>query len=411
MRPRESAPTRREGSRENLLRAIAAPSLLLLALGALCSAARAQPREALPSADRLDFWSPTEQEFGYRSMERIFPTHVIHRGEAVAPLPYDPAGEMPVSFEFDHRRYSLDDFMRTDRAAGVLIVQDGKILAERYGLGRKPEDRWTSFSIAKSVTSTLVGAAIQDGYIASVRDPVTKYLPQLTGSAYDGVTIEELMTMASGIQWNEHYDDPESDFNKYATDLSPDLLKALARRPRAQPPGQKFAYSTFDATVTGAIVMAATGKPLSQYLSEKIWAPFGMEQDGIWMTSQSGQDIGGICFSATLKDYARFAMFMLDDGVIRGKRVLPKGWVAQATRPHLTTSFAPFGYGYFWWTRPAGVYQGIGIFGQALYVDPSRRLIIVVQSAWSNADDRQNYDLESALFDGVTRLVDARRGH
>jgi len=396
--------------RANGLRELGAP-LLLISLGVLCGGAAAQPSAPLPSADNLGFWSPTEQEFGYRSMERIFPTHAIHRGETVAPLPYDPAGEMPVGFEFEHRHFSLNDFMAIDRASGVLIVQDGKVLAERYGLGRKPEDRWTSFSIAKSVTSTLVGAAIQDGFIKSVRDPVTKYLPQLKGSAYDGVTIEELLTMSSGIQWNEHYDEPNSDFNQYATELSPEFLKSMASRARAQTPGEKFAYSTWDATLTGAIVMAATGKPLSQYLSEKIWAPFGMEQDAIWMSSHSGQDIGGICFSATLRDYARFAMFMLTDGVIAGKRVLPAGWVAEATRQHLATSFAPFGYGYYWWTRPAGVYQGIGIFGQSLYVDPSRRLIIVVQSAWGTAGDLHNYALENAFFDGVTHLIDARQRH
>jgi len=199
-----------------VLHTVAAPSLLVV-LSVLSSGAGAQPPAALPNPDNLGFWSPTEQEFGYRTMERIFPTHVIHRGDSVAPLPYDPAGEMPVIVDFEHRHYSLNDFMSIDRASGVLIVQDGKVLAERYGLGRRPEDRWTSFSIAKSVTSTLVGAAIQDGYIASVHDAVTKYLPQLKGSAYDGVTIEELLTMASGIQWDEHYDDPNSDFNKYAT--------------------------------------------------------------------------------------------------------------------------------------------------------------------------------------------------
>jgi CubicO group peptidase (beta-lactamase class C family) len=396
-------------TRARSVRSLARIGWMLLA----CAAgpwALAQP-PALPSPANFGFWSPTEEEFGFRSMERIFPTHVIHRGESVAPLPYDPAGAMRINFEYQHRRYSVDDFMKINRSSAVLVVQDGKILLERYALGRRPEDRWTSFSIAKSVTSTLVGAAIQDGYIHSVQDPVTQYLPQLKGPAFNGVTIEDMLLMSSGVKWNEHYDDPDSDFNKYATDMGDRFLKLMASRPRVATPGEKFAYSTADASIVGAVVMAATGKSLADYLSEKIWAPFGMEQDGVWMTSASGKETGGICFSATTRDYARFGMFMLADGVINGKRVLPAGWVADATRSHIATTFAPFGYGYYWWTREHGVYQGIGIFGQSLYIDPSRRLVIVVQSAWSTAGNTDNYALESAFFEGVTQLLDARAVH
>ena len=382
---------------------------VLPAVAALCTELAAQAHNAVPTGDNFGFWSPTEQELAYRSMERIFPTHPIRRGVRLDRLPYESDGELPVSFEFEHRPYGITDFMSLERASGVLVVQDGKILLERYGLGRRPKDRWASFSIANSVLSTLVGAAIQDGYIASVHDPVTKYLPSLKGRALNGVTIEQLLTMSSGLQWNEGYDNPNSDFNRYATDLSDEFLQLMADRRHTSPPGKKFAYSTADANLVGAVVMAATRKPLSQYLSEKVWGPSGMEQDGVWITSRDGQDLGSIGFSATLRDTARLGLFMLSDGVIHGRRVLPAGWMAEATQEHIVSSLRPFGYGYFWWTRGAGAYEAIGIFGQALYIDPPRHLVIVVQSAWSNAGDAHNYALQTAFFEGVTRSVDARR--
>jgi CubicO group peptidase (beta-lactamase class C family) len=382
---------------------------LVMAASAMFNPTNAQTNNSLPAPERLSFWSPAEQEYGYRSMERIFPTNVIRRGSAVAALPVDPAGEMRVQLELLNRRYTIDDFVSLSRSSGVLVVQDGKVLAERYALGRKPQDRWTSFSVAKSVTSTLVGAAIQDGFIGSVDEQVTKYLPQMKGSAYDGVTIKHLLTMTSGVKWRADYDDPESDFNKYGTDMGAAFLEAMGKMPRVHAPGEKFGYSTAQSNMLGAVVIAATGRSLSDYLSEKIWAPFGMEQDGFWMTSKTGEETGGICFSATLKDYARFGMFILADGVVNGKRVLPEGWIAEATRPHSQNVVGTMGYGYQWWTHPNGAFKGIGIMGQYLHIDPSRGLIIVIQSAWRRYSEQADRDLVDAFIEAVTKSVDARR--
>ena len=166
-----------------------------LLVGSALAASAAIARDAvveLPLAERLGFWSPSEQESGYRAMETVFPTNVIKAGGPVRALPVAPQ-EMKIDFTYEHRPYTIEDFVKTHRVAGVLVFKDGQIVAERYGLGRKPADRWTSFSIAKSVTSTLVGAALRDGKIKNLDDPLTRYVPELKGGVYDGVTLRQAL--------------------------------------------------------------------------------------------------------------------------------------------------------------------------------------------------------------------------
>ncbi len=358
-------------------------------------AARSPSASTLPGATNFTFWSPTQQEIGYRSMEKIFPTNRIARGAKISPL--QKAGqEVAVDFTFNDRPYTVDDFMKINRVSGVMIVRNGKILLERYGLGREPDDRWTSFSIAKSVTSTLIGAAIKDGKIKSIDDPLTAYLPDLKGGAYDGVSIRQALTMTSGVKWDENYDDPNSDFSRHATEMGPDFIRLMAKLPRDGTPGTKYKYSTGESNILGAVVLAATGKTMSAYLSEKIWVPYGMEQDAVWMTSPTGEETGGICFSATLRDYARFGMFFMEGGVVNGEVILPEGWIADATRRHSGTD--ELEYGYQWWVHTKDrAYEGIGIMGQSLYIHPDSKTIVVIQSAWPQAGSKALYDLQIAF--------------
>lgn len=333
-----------------------------------------------PGASVL-FWSQEQRDRDFRRMETIFPGHVVRARGPVRALPKGAALKIDPAV--------VDTYMKTWNTAGLIVLRDGKIVLEKYGLGFDAKGRWTSFSVAKSFTSTLVGAAIKDGAIKSLTDPVTQYIPELAGSGYDGVTVQQLLTMTSGVKWNEDYTDPNSDVAKMLSvqaapgeDLTVAYMKTL---PRESAPGTKWVYKTGETNLIGVLVHRATGRVLSNYLSEKVFGPAGMEQDGFWMTDQNGQEISGCCLSISLRDYARMGQFAMEGG----KNAVPAGWFADATREHAATGGAPgFGYGYQWWTYPGGLWGGQGIFGQSITVDPAKKTVVVILSSWPKATGR-----------------------
>ncbi|MGA0600094.1 serine hydrolase domain-containing protein [Caulobacter sp. KR2-114] len=328
-------------------------------------------------------WTPEQQAWGYRNMEKIGPVAPVKRGEHVFPLPV-AAHPIDPAIRYKGKTYTAESYMAAFRVSGLLVIKDGQIVLERYGLGRRPDERWTSFSVAKSVTSTLIGAAIRDGYIKSLDEPVTTYIPELKGSAYEGVTVRQLITMTSGVKWNEDYTDLNSDVAKVGLSvLEPGVnpvVSYMRKLPREAAPGTKFVYKTGETDLAGILLSNAVHKPMAQYLSEKIWAPFGMEQDAIWVEDIAGHERGGCCMSMTLRDYGRIGLFMLGGGVAGGQPVLPDGWVADATRPHVKDP----PYGYFWWLTP-GAYEAEGIFGQSISVFPAEHLVVVQNAAWPAA--------------------------
>ncbi|MFO0437812.1 MAG: serine hydrolase domain-containing protein, partial [Phenylobacterium sp.] len=329
-------------------------------------------------------------------------------GNRVHALPL-ASGRIDPPFTHAGRTWTVDQYMEAYRVSGLLVLQDGQVLLERYGLGRGPKDRWTSFSVAKSVTAILVGAAIQDGYIKSLQTPVTDILPELKGSAYDGVSVRHLLMMSSGVRWNEDYSDPNSDVAKGPSegvtlaqgqpDLNP-VVAYMRTLPRAHAPGTVFNYNTGETDLVGILLARAVGKGLAEYASEKIWKPYGMEAEGLWVTDPGGLERGGCCMSMTLRDYGRIGQFVLDDGVIDGRPVLPPGWAREATSKQIENSQA--GYGYFWWMQPNGAYQATGIFGQSITTFRQDRIIIVVNSAWPRSGGPD-------LRDGRTALINALR--
>jgi CubicO group peptidase (beta-lactamase class C family) len=286
----------------------------------------------------------------------------------------------------------VDAYMAGQRSAALLVLHDGKLRLERYGLGFDGSGRWTSFSVAKSITSTLVGAAIRDGYIRSMDDKLTDYIPQMKGSAYDEVSIRQLLTMTSGVRWTEDYADPNSDvarFNNHKPEEGVDALVSYLRKlPREAPPGTRWNYSTGETNLVGILVSQATKKPLATYLSEKIWVPAGMEQQATWLLSRTGQEISGCCLQAAPRDFARFGQFILDGARVNGQPSCrtagwPKPPPAHRHRP------AGRGYGYQWWTYDDGSFRARGIFGQGIFIDPKRKLVIVSNANWAGgARDR-----------------------
>jgi CubicO group peptidase (beta-lactamase class C family) len=383
----------------HLIRNIGNTALLVSSLilsGPMADAQRgdtaAKPIEVLPRPERLLLWSPQEKPVGFRNMEKISPVHEVERGPSVFPLSY-ASRELMVSYSRNGQRLDTTTFMEENDVAGLIVIKNGLILTERYALGFDEKSLWTSFSVAKSITSTLLGAAIADGHIKSVDDPVTRYLPTLKGSAYDHVSIRQVLNMTSGVKWNEDYSDPDSDVNKChrATDrsLGSPLLTYLAKLPQEAPPGTKFVYKTAETDLAGEIVIAATGKPLGEYLSEKIWAKFGMERNAYWMIRDE-KELGGCCLSMTLRDYARFGLFFLNGGVINGRQILPASWTEDAlkatnvSRDAIARNGGHGGYGYQWWIESDGpqTYAARGIFGQSIHFNPAENLIIVTLSAW-----------------------------
>ena len=344
----------------------------------------------MPTNKDVLFWSIPQRDAAFRTMDRVplvVKSRIISTGKNVYPLPKGA----PLDVGID-----VEAYMKDQRTAGLVIIQDGKIRLEKYGLDFSGDGRWTSFSVAKSFTSTLVGAAIRDGYIKSIDDKVSDYIPDLKGSVYDDVTIRQLLTMTSGVKWNEDYADPKSDvalFNAHKAEPGVDVTVSYMRKlKREVPPGTKWVYKTGETNLIGVLVSSATKKNLSDYLSEKIWRPFGMEQNASWLLGPTGHEISGCCMQASTRDFARFGLFMLGGGMAEGKAVLPDGWIAAATTKHADTSQAEFGYGYQWWTMNDGSYTARGIFGQGIFIDPRRKLIIASNSNWPHATDGQGGD-------------------
>jgi CubicO group peptidase (beta-lactamase class C family) len=359
----------------------------------------------LPTNRDVLFWSEPQRDAAFRALDRLpmlAKSRAVPAGGAPLPLPPGPPLKLPLD---------VDAYMTSQHNAALLVVHDGKLRLERYGLGFDGSGRWTSFSVAKSITSTLVGAAIRDGYIKSMDDKVSDYIPEMKGSAYDDVSIRQLLTMTSGVRWNENYADPASDvaqFNKHRPEEGVDALVSYMRRlPRESPPGTRWNYSTGETNLLGVLLSTATKKPLATYLSEKIWVPAGMEQQATWILNRTGNEISGCCIQAAPRDFARFGLFILGGARIHGQSVVPDGWLADATTERTGIGRPGRGYGFLWWTYTDGAFGARGIFGQGIFVDPKRKLVIASNADWvGGATDRVASAAREDFYRAVQKAVD-----
>lgn len=341
----------------------------------------------------------------FRNWRTLYPARQIRAGDSVQELAYEPVDFSGLSYRVDGQSYSLADYKLINDVAGLLVIKDDVIRYEDYGLGNNEDSLWVSFSMSKSVTSMLLGAAVKDGYITSLDDKVSDYLPLLRDSAYDNTTIRNVLHMASGVAWNEDYVDPQSDVLSYPAMDVPAMLKFLGSKPRVAAPGEVFNYNTGETDLVGALVRAAIGNNLSDYLQYKIWQPFGMESDAWWATHGPAGERGGCCLNATLRDYGRIGLFALHNGVLPdGTEVLPTGWMAEST----TASPAFEGYGYLWWLPGDGSYDARGIYGQGIHINPQTNLVIVVLSAWEHAaaTGTESQAHRVALYQAIDEALD-----
>ena len=359
----------------------------------------------LPTNRDVLFWSPDQRDAAFRALDRLpflAKAHVVAAGKAPRPLPAGAPLKLPLD---------VDAYLAGQRAAGLIVVQDGRVRLERYGLGFDANGRWTSFSVAKSMTSTLVGAALRDGAIRSLDDKVSDYLSEMKGSAYDDVSIRQLLTMTSGVHWNEDYTDPNSDVARFNNHKPEDGVDAnvsyLRKLPRAAPAGTRWNYSTGETNLVGVLLARAIKKPLATYLSEKLWVPAGMEQQATWLLSRTGTEISGCCVQAATRDYARLGVFILGGARVDGKSVVADGWLAEATTKRADIGMLGRGYGYQWWTYDDGTFAARGIFGQGIFIDPKRKLVIVSNADWAGgARDPVAGPAREAFYRAVQKSID-----
>jgi CubicO group peptidase (beta-lactamase class C family) len=359
----------------------------------------------VPTNRDLLFWTQHQRDAAFRALDRI---PLLAKASVVPasapPLPLPP-GE-PLRLKSD-----VEEYLVGQRSAALLVVHEGKLRLERYGLGFDGSGRWTSFSVAKSFTSTLVGAALKDGFIKSLDDKVSVYIPDLKGSAYDDVSVRQLLTMTSGVKWNEDYADPDSDvarFNNHQPEEGGDALVSYMRKlPRDAPAGTRWLYSTGETNLVGTLVHQATNKPLATYLAQKVWGPAGMEQQATWILSKTGGEIGGCCIQASPRDYARMGLFILNGARANGQSIVPDDWWSEATTKRTEIGQPGRGYGYQWWTYDDGSYVALGIFGQSIFIDPQRQLVIVSNANWAGgAQDPQADEARENFWREVQQAID-----
>ena len=340
-------------------------------------------------------WTTGQRDAGFQTLEKlnVIPYSIVKKGD----LPHQLSLEQPLALSEE----KIDEFFKQQRIAGLVVLQNGQLKYEKYGLGFTQGDKWTSFSVAKSFTSTLVGAALKDGYIKSLQDNISDYIPDMKGSVYDEVTIEQLLTMTSGVAWDEDYEDPNSDvskFNFHTPEQGVDVTVSYMRKlGRANAPGEEFLYSTGETNLIGLLISQATGKSLSNYLSEKVWSKLPVQQDASWLLGPTNHEISGCCIQATTRDYAVFGDFILNGAIVDGVSIVPDNWFENAATNQVTFDDNS-GYGFQWWTSSEGYFEGKGIFGQGIFIDPKTQLVIAVNANWQGASTKSSSASRKAMY-------------
>ena len=349
-----------------------------------------------PTSDRrvafahINAWMPTRPLFAAQSPYPL--STEIDR--SLADVSYQVAGET----------FSVRDFLAREPLMGIAVVEGDTIRLEHYAEDHNPESVWISFSVTKSFTSTLIGAAIKDGFINSIEDRVETYLPRLKGSAYGAVSIKNILQMSSGVAWNENYTDPNSDVSKAGSLQGVALTDYLGALPQNHAPGTVFNYNTAESNLLGEVLRAAIGNSATDYMNAKVWQGFGMEHAGNWMQSAPfAGETGGCCISASIRDYARLGIFVKKGAVnATGESLVPEGWMKEATSP--SKGYA--GYGYKWWLEANGAYAASGIFGQGIYIDPQRDVVISLHSNAPAAVDTNYHAHADAVIKAIAASFD-----
>jgi CubicO group peptidase (beta-lactamase class C family) len=369
----------------------------------------------LPDVKDMLTWNQPQRVVGFRNDYRSYTGDVFKAGQAV-PIPHAAQDLSAVSYQYEGKTYALNDYLQRNSVTGMMVIKDGKIVWDYYGQGNTKTTLWTSRSVGKSVVSTLVGVALKEGKITSLDDEIVKYNPDVRGTAWEHVTVRQLLQHTSGVTWDEDYTNPKSDFARLTRcEANADTYSCVNKlvndphRTAYAKPGQTWSYSSGGAWLLGDTLEKATGKSLAQNLQEKIWQPYGMVHDGVWHSYLKGKhDVGAHGFNATLEDWGKFGLFIMNNGVLPdGTKMLPDSWAQDArtwnkAEKSVSAAHPDGSYGYQWWNNSVPANAGdvapkhglesketmwaLGIFGQMIVVNPQEKLVIVQWSTWPKAE-------------------------
>ena len=368
--------------------------------------------------DKYSYMSQPYNFYYFHHMDRLgLRTDWIKKGDRVYPL-REPTREWTTGYTFHNSRYSLEDYFKRNFVIGFLVLQNDQIIVEKYFHEADQNSRFVSQSLSKSIVSILVGAAVEEGAIKSIEDPVIQYLPYLSKSGYRNVTVKNLLQMSSGVNYSEDYRDPKSGAALIGAALltgNPSFKDyAQSIQPTNTPPGAKFEYQSVNTQVLGLLLEKVTGKRLNQYAQEKLWRKIGAQSDAFFYESMKQPDTCAFaCFNATVRDYARIGLMMLQRGTLGQERVVSSSWVHDSTTPDAPylkpKPVGPevYGYAFQWWIPPGndGVFTAQGIYGQCIYINPARHIVIVQTSAWPEPVSKLLDEEQGAIFDSIAREI------
>jgi CubicO group peptidase (beta-lactamase class C family) len=364
---------------------------------------------------RAHMFEPSLNYLTFQHMDQMFATRGVAAGGEVWQLPTEIVS-LEGEFTIGDKAMSLGDALEATSTNALVVVKGGKIVHETYRNGSDASTRFLTFSVAKSYVSTLIGLAVADGAIKSLDDKVTDYLPEMKGTGYDGPTVRDLLRMRSGVDWLEMY---QFGSDTQLTKVHDNSLVAYryrwcdyaAKESKAGPnaPNAMFNYATLDTSV----LEKAVGKTGSEYMSEKLWKPAGMESDAYWIMDgpdSVGREFFGAGLAVTARDHARFGLMFLNGGMANGKQVVPADWVRQATVPdegyEPVAPGEPLGYQYQWWTfAGSDAYAAMGLHHQFIYIDPTNDLVIVkiTHSAEPVGRDKENLELFAQITERLAK--------
>jgi CubicO group peptidase (beta-lactamase class C family) len=335
----------------------------------------------------------------YSHFDEVFPSRPVPR--ASTPWLFKRAAEPTIIYTFKSERFSIDNYLDRNPTTALLIAKDDTILFEHYQYARTDRDRFLSQSMAKTITAMLVGIAVSEGKINSIDDLISAYVPGLANTEYGKTPIKDILHMSSGVAFTENYDG-QDDIARLGRDLlgepGKDPITSVAQfNTRVTPSGTQWHYASVETEILGLVLRAAIGRPVADYLRDKVWQEIGTEADASWVIDGTGQELTFCCFNAVLRDYARLGLLLAYDGVWEGRQIIPRQWLIDATTVRPADGYlAPggatpyFGYGYQLWIFPGEQrrFALLGIRGQMIFVDPATRLVMVHTAVRQKPSDR-----------------------